>query len=177
VRGLVDRLGVGRVVKLLKPRVFVMGFPGTDAVGDTDDLNSEKTYSMIDAHAKGVIGNEALVLDGAERYPRVNFYGLNPGIIRSGIREGMLGKGSATHTISEAVIGMLFQSAGAYALRIAPLILSPDLEQHSGAMFNARGDAILASPSLTAGNRLGQVMDASEQLARTALAEEGAHAR
>jgi hypothetical protein len=39
-------------------------------------------------------------------------------------------------------------SPEAYAERITPLLVSPDLEAHSGAMFNQKGLAIMASPGL-----------------------------
>jgi hypothetical protein len=47
--------------------------------GDPSDLNSERTHEYWHAHMNTVAGNEALVIDGAARYPGVNFYGLNPG--------------------------------------------------------------------------------------------------
>ena len=46
-----------------------MGFPGTDQTGSIDDFNSERTYSLMTAHSNTVVGNEALVLDAAARYP------------------------------------------------------------------------------------------------------------
>ena len=40
-------------------------------------------------------------------------------------------------------------TAEAYAERLTPLLVSRDLEGHSGAMFNQKGQAILPSPKLT----------------------------
>ena len=48
-----------------------------------------------------VAGNEAMVLDGASRYPAINFYGLNPGMVKTDIRSHFLGKGSITHSLSK----------------------------------------------------------------------------
>lgn len=64
-------------------RIFIMGFPGTDQLGTIDNLNQEKGYSTMKAHMNTVAGNEALVLDLADRYKGVNFYGLNPGFIKT----------------------------------------------------------------------------------------------
>ena len=54
-------------------------------------------------------------------------------------------------------------SAEAYAERMAPLLVSPDLEGHSGAMFNRKAFAILPSPGLT-GGYVHDFMAASEAL-------------
>ena len=62
-------LGVARPTPARKPRVFLMGFPGTDQTGSIDDFNSERTYSLMTAHSNTMVGNEALVLDAAARYP------------------------------------------------------------------------------------------------------------
>ena len=68
-----------------------MGFPGADQTGSIDDFNSERTYSLMTAHSNTVVGNEALVLDAAARYPALNAYGLNPSLIKSNIRAAVLG--------------------------------------------------------------------------------------
>jgi hypothetical protein len=49
----------------------------------------------------------------------------------------------------EWVIGLLTASPEAYAERIGPLLVSPDLEGRSGAMFDQKGNPILPSPKLT----------------------------
>jgi hypothetical protein len=64
---------------------------------------------------------------------------------------------------------MLFGGPDNYAENIAPLILSPDIELFSGAMFNKRGDAIQASPAMADSAYVRRFMEASEQLARKAL--------
>lgn len=45
----------------------------------------------------------------------------------------------------ESIIGLFTPSPEAYAERITPLLISPDIEAHSGAMFNQQGLAILSS--------------------------------
>ena len=49
----------------------------------------------------------------------------------------------------ETLIGWFTPTADAYAERIALLLLTPDIERHSGAMFNSKGQAILPSAGLT----------------------------
>lgn len=44
LREMAPRLGTARADQSRKPRVFVMGFPGTGPLGTPDDLNGEKTY-------------------------------------------------------------------------------------------------------------------------------------
>jgi hypothetical protein len=79
----------------------------------------------------------------------VNFFGLNPGLIQSNIRSNMLSAGTLRHRAAEWLIGRLSASAATYAERITPLLVSPDLENRSGSLFNRKGDAVLPSPKLT----------------------------
>ncbi len=163
------RLGKQRDQPKAKPRVFVWGFPGTDQKGNPDDFNSEKSYSLMAAHSNTVIGNEALVLDAAARYPAVNFYGMNPGLLKSNIRAGTLGQGSLSLKLTEMLVGALFPSVEQYSETILPLLASPDIENHSGAMFNRHGDPIHASHSLSGGTMLQKVLEASQKLSKNAL--------
>ena len=129
-------------------RVFIMGFPGTDQLGTIDNLNQEKGYSTMKAHMNTVAGNEALVLDLADRYKGVKFYGLNPGLIKSNIRSNLFGNG-IFQSLTETIVGWFNQSADDYAKKIVPLFVSPDIEKHSGAMFNNQGEAIFPSQGFT----------------------------
>jgi len=45
VREIASRLGKNRPAASMKPRVFIMGFPGTGQIGKLDDLNGERSYS------------------------------------------------------------------------------------------------------------------------------------
>lgn len=91
LRELAPRLGKGRPAGAPRPRVFVMGFPGTNQKGDPTDLNAERAYAAMETHMNTVAGNEALVLDAVRRYPDVDFFGLNPGLIKTNIRSNVLG--------------------------------------------------------------------------------------
>jgi NAD(P)-dependent dehydrogenase (short-subunit alcohol dehydrogenase family) len=172
LREVAPRLGKDRPLSHEKPRVLIMGFPGTEQKGNVDDLNSEDHYSALRAHANTVMGNEALVLDSATRYPQINFYGLNPGLIKSNIRAGVLGEGSLGQKLMELFIGSLFQSSEDYSEKIAPLLLSAEIEKHSGAMFNRHAEPIHASPSLTLTTTVQKIIAASERLAKKALEHE-----
>src|SRR5690349_15516769 len=151
IRDIAPRLGRNRLFHALyvKPRVFVMGFPGAGHIGTLDDLNAEKKYAGLAAHWNGVAGNEVLVLDSARRYPNASFFGLNPGGVKSNIRSNWLGANSLKHRFFEFVMGLVAKSAETYAERLVPLLVSPDLEGHSGAMFDPKGFAIFPSPKLT----------------------------
>ena len=60
-------------------------------------------------------------------------------------------------------------SAETYAERLTPLLISPDLEGHSGAMFDRKGFAILPSPELT-DSHVNRFIAASEALVSLANA-------
>jgi hypothetical protein len=64
----------------------------------------------------------------------------------------------------EWVIGLLTASPEAYAERIGPLLVSPDLEGRSGAMFDQKGNPILPSPKLTDASYLNGFIANSEAL-------------
>jgi len=149
LREIATRLGIQRPAGQTKPRVFVMGFPGVGQTGTLEDLNAEKSYGAMKVHMNTVAGNEMLVLESVKRYPNANFYGLNPGIIKTDIRSNFMGHNKALFGLIEGLIGLLTPSAEAYADKIVPLLVAPDLEGHSGVHFNKTGDAILPSPGLT----------------------------
>jgi NAD(P)-dependent dehydrogenase (short-subunit alcohol dehydrogenase family) len=148
LRAIGPRLGKGRPAAQMKPRVFIMGYPGTGQPGTPDDLNAEKSYKAMATHMNTVAGNEILVLDSAKRYPNATFFGLNPGLVRTNIRDNFFGKDTLKSRFVEAIIGLFTPSPQTYAERLAPLLVSRDLEGHNGAMFDRKGNAILPSPKL-----------------------------
>jgi NAD(P)-dependent dehydrogenase (short-subunit alcohol dehydrogenase family) len=169
IRELGPRLRKRRTTPLSKPRVFVMGMPGTNPMANIEDLNSEKTFSPMPAHMNTVAGNEALVLYAARQYPDINFYGLNPGMIKSNIRSNISGgQGSIRHRITEGIIGILTMSADTYARQIVPLLFSTDIESASGAFFNQKAIAILPSEIMTP-SYVNEYMEASDKLLMRAL--------
>jgi NAD(P)-dependent dehydrogenase (short-subunit alcohol dehydrogenase family) len=173
LREIGPRIGKSRPTPAPKARVFIMGFPGTNAAGDIDDLNSEKKYGSMSTHMNTVAGNEALVVDAARRYPQLNIFGLNPGIIRTNIRSNILGgTGSARFRIVEGLIGLFNISAEEYARRLVPLFFSTELEAASGALFN-RTPAVIARSAVMTDSYVARFMDASERLVQKALSVQG----
>lgn len=149
LREIAPRLGTTRAQGAPRARVFNMAFPGAGQIGNIGDLNAERSYKAFPVHMNTVAGNEMLVLDAAKRYPQFNSYGLNPGSIKTNIRSNFLGGNKLLYFLIEALVGLLTPSADTYAAGIVPLLVSADLENHSGAMFDRKARAILASPGLT----------------------------
>jgi NAD(P)-dependent dehydrogenase (short-subunit alcohol dehydrogenase family) len=164
LRELAPRLGKDRPSSRFKPRVFVMGYPGAGQAGTLGDLNADKAYSAMTVHMNTVAGNEMLVLDAAKRYPHAAFFGLNPGLIKTSIRDNFFGKDSFKSRFIETMIGFFTPSPEAYADRIMTLLVTPDLEGHSGAMFNQKGIAILPSPKLADAAHVSQFLAESDTL-------------
>lgn len=133
-----------------RARVFVMGFPGAGNLGDPSDLNAERSYAATAVHMNTVAGNEAIVLDGKQRYPHVDFFGLNPGLVKTSIRANLLGEGSLKHRLIEGIIGLLTPTPERYAAHVVPLLVAPELEGRSGAMFGKKGTAILPTEGFDA---------------------------
>ncbi|NGZ08005.1 MAG: SDR family NAD(P)-dependent oxidoreductase [Nitrospira sp. LK70] len=164
LRAIAPRLGQDRREAQMKPCVFIMGFPGSGQVGTLDDLNAEKYYGAIHVYMNTVAGNEMLVLDVAIRYPNATSFGLNPGLIKTNIRKTFLGVDTLKSRFTEWIIGLLNPSAETYAERLRPLLVSPDLELHSGALFDRKGSVILPSPKLTDRSYVKGFIAASEKL-------------
>lgn len=131
------------------PRIFIMAYPGNGQLGTIDDLNQEKSYSGIKAHMNTVAGNESLVYHSASKYNSVNFYGLNPGLVKTTIRDNYLGENSWKSKVTETLIGWFTNTPEQYASIIAPLLIAPELENKNGGIFDNRGRALVPSKGLT----------------------------
>lgn len=149
VREIVPRIKQAKSGLGFGPRVFYMAYPGDGQLGTPDDLNSEKKYSVMKAHMNTVAGNEALVYDSAQRYTTTNFYGLNPGLVRTNIRDNLLGQNSWRSSVLETVVGWFTRTPDQYAERIAPLLVAPELDQRNGGIFNNNGKALERSKGMT----------------------------
>lgn len=143
LRTLLPRLTAAR------PRVFIMGFPGTENLGDITDLNAERGYAAMTVHMNTVAGNEALVIELARRHPEAGFFGLNPGLIKTNIRANLFGEGSFTHRLAETVLGWFTPTPDRYAGWIVPVLTAPELEARTAVMFGQKGTPILASEGMT----------------------------
>lgn len=152
----------------VKPRFFIMGFPGADMMGNVDDFNSELAYKGMQAHSNTVAGNEALVLHSAKSYPQAGFYGLNPGLIKTTIRSTVLGNGIFSKIV-EGIIGLLFPSADQYAEKLLALLNSPVLENYSGAIFNRHLNPIQPSKNLQDEESVDRIISESEKLCEPIL--------
>jgi NAD(P)-dependent dehydrogenase (short-subunit alcohol dehydrogenase family) len=170
LRGIAPRLGTERPDPAMRPRVFVMGFPGTNQTADPEDLNSERTYKRMRTHGYTVAGNEALVLDAAKRYPHLDVFGLNPGFVKTDIRANLFGS-RAFLKVVEFLTAFMTVAPETYARRIVPLLVAPDLNGRSGAMFNNKAEAILPSARSKDAAYVVAVMGASERLVDRATAK------
>ncbi|WP_271584994.1 SDR family NAD(P)-dependent oxidoreductase [Bradyrhizobium sp. CCBAU 45389] len=163
------RLGKDRAGTDMRPRIFVMGFPGTEQKANVDDLNSERSYKRFAAHSNTVAGNEVLALDAARRFPGIDVFGLNPGFVKTNIRANLLGP-RALFAVVEWLASFMMVEPDVYAERLIPLLVSRDLDGRSGAMFDNKAKAILPSPSSTEPSYAAALMDASDKLVSRALA-------
>lgn len=117
-----------------------------------------------------VIGNEALVFHLADKNPDLNVYGLNPGLIKTEIRDNLLGKGSWLSSIIETLIGLLSQSAQTYSEKIIiQLLINGELEGKNKAMIDSKGNYIEPNPNLIIDNNQEKVIKVSEELIDRAL--------
>ena len=174
---LLDRM-LARLDRLREqpPRVFVLGAPGTLGAALVEDLDFERSpFDPAQAQLNAVLGNQVMVHKLAEKHvDAVRLYGLNPGLIATGIRANQTSPLSALGLAKEAIIQLLAPSADDYALVVRNLIASPALEDMSGQSFNARGEPIRASPLMRDVDAVNKLWVKSSQLVKKALGGDGA---
>lgn len=146
------------MLKYLSPRlkkncrVFIVGFPGSSGPFRIEDLNAEKSYEggAGFVHMNTVCGNEALVIDSASKATpnELLYFGLNPGLIKTGIRDGVY-EGSfffkLLKPVVEGLIGLFSDSPSSYASKMVPLFFAPELSDRNGSMFNPKAQPIQVS--------------------------------
>jgi NAD(P)-dependent dehydrogenase (short-subunit alcohol dehydrogenase family) len=162
--------GSTKTQKDRKPRVFVMGYPGGSQEATLDDFNSEKTYSALPSHMNTVVANEALVSHiNAKTKGAVNSYGLNPGLIKTEIRDNFLGKNSWKSSIIETVLGWFTPTAEDYAEKqLLHIIASPQIEDRPGIMIDNKRNIIPPNTFLTP-EKIERIIAESQNLADRAL--------
>jgi NAD(P)-dependent dehydrogenase (short-subunit alcohol dehydrogenase family) len=127
-----------------RSRFFVMGFPGVEGESNLEDFNAEQSYSVMKQHFNTVVGNEALVHGARERFAGIRIFGLNPGFVKTEIRDNLLGKNSWTSLFVENTIALFTPTAQTYSNRIVSVIANeniPDSVFH----FNCFGEPIRPS--------------------------------
>ena len=153
------------------PRVFVMGYPGGNIEATLDDFNSERSYGLVSAHMNTVVGNEALVTHlGRDLAGLANVYGLNPGIIRTEIRDRALGKNSWSSWAVEAIAGTFFPSAEQYAENVlVHALAAPELEDRPNTLIDSKGNLIVPNAFLLKPGNQQRVMAESLRLLEAAI--------
>jgi hypothetical protein len=170
LKGISGRLGIARPAGAPQPRVFVMGSPGSGQLGNPDDLNSELRYKAMGAHANTLAGNEALSLGADGTFPGPAYFGLGPGLIKTGIRENWMGRdGGLSYRLFEGAVGLFLQSPDQYARRVVPLLFTPELNGRSGILFNRKARPTSPSKGFDAAYVTGYMI-ATTQLLNRALA-------
>jgi NAD(P)-dependent dehydrogenase (short-subunit alcohol dehydrogenase family) len=171
LKGISGRLGIARPAGAPQPRVFVMGSPGSGQLGNPDDFNSEELqYKALVAHANTIAGNEALALGGNGMFPGPAYFGLGPGLIKTGIRENWMGRDRGLgYRLFEGAVGLFLQSPDQYARRVVPLLFTPELSASSGILFNRKGRPTSPSKGFDAAY-VARVMSATNELLTLALA-------
>jgi len=149
-----------------------MAFPGKNQTAVLDDFNSEHNYSAITAHMNTVVANEALVTYLNEGLKgTANAYGLNPGAIKTEIRDNFLGKGSWLSWVVESLIGLFTKSAESYAENtLLSVLASPTLEDQPGLLTDSSRFILPQNPFLADSKNLNRLIEESAKLADLALA-------
>jgi len=129
-----------------RKRVYIYGYPGQNIKPhEIEDLNFERVpYKQWTAHMNTVVLNEALVYSLAQKYPDLRVYGLNPGLIQTGIRDNFHGgETSMMGRVTETLISWFNPTTDQYAANVLlPLVASPELQTKTGICFTKHGSEI-----------------------------------
>ena len=101
----------------------------------------------------------------------VDAFGLNPGLVKTGIRSNFMGTGMLASFV-ESLISMFNITPEKYAEQIVPVIFSRELDGQSGKMFNQAGQAILPTPAMTNPEHVEALMAEAQALVQQGLAAE-----
>lgn len=158
---LAHRLGQ---LKAHKIRVFVMAYPGSGDIGQTEDLNWERSYKAMAAHMNTVAGNEILVHYAAKIFPHFNTFGINPGVVKTNIRSNWIGDKKLLSGLLEGLIGMFNPTPAQFAEKLVPILFAPELEQHNGALLTREGKALYPSKGIQDKNHVNAFIQSSYTL-------------
>jgi len=151
-----------------RKRMYIWGYPGQNIEPtDITDINFERTpYAQWGGHMNTVLFNEALVYELAHRHSDLHVFGLNPGLIRTGIRDNVHGgESSIKGKIVETLIGLTMQSVDQYvATTVLPLLASPELEKKTAVCFSKKGEELPIAPWLQDASNREKVWEASQAL-------------
>jgi len=117
-----------------------MGAPGMNQEPNLEDINWEdpKKNSFVPRHLNTHIFNEALVHYYSAKYPSIEFFGLNPGMVVTSGFEMALG-GFAV--VARPIINLLFHTAVQYSENVLiKLLANPEIK--TGSLFNTLGNEI-----------------------------------
>ena len=155
-----------------KARIFIMGFPGSNGPYKLDDLNSEKSYEGMFGFSdfNAIVSNEALVIDLAvtETSNQILYFGLNPGLIKTGIRDTVYQHGFIYKLLGYLVDLLFAASPESYASKIVPLLFASELDTHNGSFFNSKAQPIVGSKFFSEQDDLAhKFVTTTEDLVRT----------
>jgi len=122
-----------------------MGFCGLEA--KIEDYNGENSYSTWVQHTNTVVSNDAYIIGLRKRRPDLALYGLNPGLIKTGIRSNIYSN-SMFQFITENIIGFITPTPMQYANVIKNVIAAESIPKEAF-FFNNWGEPIHISHYLS----------------------------
>lgn len=158
---LAHRLGQRKANKI---RVFVMAYPGSGEIGQTEDLNWERSYKAMAAHMNTVAGNEILVHYAAKNFPHFNTFGINPGVVKTNIRSNWIGDKKLLSGLLEGLIGIFNPTPAQFAEKLVPILFAPELESHNGVLLTREGKALYPSKGIQETNHVNAFIQSSYKL-------------
>jgi len=141
-------------------RIFIMGFCGTEV--KIEDYNGENSYNVIPQHMNTVAANDAYIIGLKKRRPDLAIYGLNPGIVKTGIRSNFYSN-SMLEYIAETFIGFFTPTPMQYANVIKNVIAAESIPKEA-LFFNCWGEAIHISNYLSDEKNVNFVWNENERL-------------
>jgi NAD(P)-dependent dehydrogenase (short-subunit alcohol dehydrogenase family) len=143
-------------------RVFVMGFPGAEV--KIENWNGKPKYEQFPQHMNTVVANDALVLGYRTRYPDYQVYGLNPGMVTTGIRDNIWKDKKLIGSAVENIMSWFTPSAKSYGESIVDKVINAQEISKSTIFFNQFGEPIQRSKYLSDSKNVEKVWEDTDKL-------------
>jgi len=159
-----------------RKRVYIFGFPGQEIEPTSvEDMNFEHTtYKQWPAHMNTVVFNEVLVYELARRHSELHVFGLNPGILPTGIRDNFYGGPTILSKVAETAIRWTMPSAEQFVENtVIQLLAAGEYDDKSGICFSRKGEELPIPKWVSNEKNRAEVWSTSEGLISKALRHTG----
>jgi len=156
-----------------RKRVYLLAYPGDDhMMSQFEDMWFDWTdYKDIPFHLNTVLFNDALVKEGAKRFPDMRVFGVNPGFLsKSGASDVDWARRSYLQLALDRLMTIGVKSTDQYVRRsLVQILAAPDLDLQSGIYISEYCEELPPKRWMSKESHWNRVWEHSEKLVGRAL--------